>query len=268
MQELRKRYAPSLKPEQVSQLAQCQRPTVTRLENGSKVASAMLIASLLNIYNATPDERDEALRLRQLAAQATAVVEHAADLSPRYLVFRYDEADAVLEQTIDHITVPGIFQIAGYAAALAKAGQPLSRGENWLERAAEERQSRQKLLTRDDPIHVHSLIDEAVLRRLVGGREIMTEQLHRLITLGKLPHITIQVVPYNAGAWGTMTGTATILNYEEGPASVYVDDAAGGESVEGEDDVHSFMELFSQALHVALTPTESMKVIGMVIQEL
>jgi hypothetical protein len=271
MQELRLRQVPAMIPERAAELALCRRETVTRLENGTMLPSPVLLGSLLGVYQATADERAEALRLRKYAAQEPTAVEHAADLPAKYLAFRMDESDAVTERTIDHVTIPGLLQTAGYAGALAEAGRKLNPSVGWEQRAAAERQSRQKLLSNTRPLRLHSLIGESVVLNQVGGAEVMAEQLRHLLAVGAQGNVTVQVVPLSAGAWGTMTGSAIILGFD-GSADhgyVYLDYAAGGESVENEDDVVAFVDLFEHAAtELALTPAQSAKLIKAALKKL
>jgi hypothetical protein len=268
MQALRLRQDPLMIPERAAELALCRRETVTRLENGTKLPSLVLLGSLLSVYGASAEERAEALRLRKYAAQEPAVLEHAGDLPPKYLAFRKDESDAVTERTIDHVTVPGMLQTAGYAAVIAEAARWFNLGIGWEQRAAAERQSRQRLLS--GPLRLHSLIGEAVLHNHVGGTPVMVEQLRHLLTAGAQENVTIQVVPFSAGAWGTMTGSAIILGYDDpdDQGVVYLDYAAGGESVDNAESVAAFTALFEDALRSALTPAASAKLIKAVLRKL
>lgn len=258
MQGLRERQVPRMIPERAAELAMCRRETITRIENGTALPSPVLLGSLLRIYEATEDERAEAVRLRDYAAHDTRVIEYAADLSARYLAFRRDESDAVVERTIDHVVVPGLLQTAGYAAAVAEA---VHRGTGWDQRAAAERRGRQQLLEGSHPLRLHALIGEGALYTRVGGRETMLEQLRHLLTMGERPNITIQIVPQAAGAWGTMSGPAIILDFDDPQddhGSVYLEHAAGGDTVEMKPDVTAIINLFEYAeANLALSPKKS-----------
>lgn len=269
MQVLRERQVPRMIPERAAELAMCRRETITRVENGTALPSPVLLGALLRIYEATDDERAEAVRLREYAAHDTRVIEYAADLSARYLAFRRDESDAVIERTIDHVVVPGLLQTAGYAAAVAEA---VHRGTGWDQRAADERRSRQRLLDGSHPLRLHALIGEGVLHTNVGGLATMREQLRHLLTMGELPNITIQVVPQAVGAWGTMSGPAIILDFDDPQddhGSVYLEHAAGGDTVEMKPDVAAIISLFEYAeANLALSSKESTAAIKAVLTAL
>lgn len=258
MKELRDRYMPGGKPEQVGELALCRRETVSRMEAGTTLPRIHLFAAILGVYPVTEEERAKAHALWKHAQEEDIVVEHAADLPAKYLKFRWDEADAVIERIIQPIAVPGLLQTAGYAAAVGAAGGKLNPREGWEQRAADERQSRQRLLFKDNPLQLHSLIDEAVIRRAVGGPDVMAEQLAHLLAMGERDNVTIQVVSFGAGAYGPMSGPVTILDFQdEDPDIVYLEYPAGGTTVEKPDDVASFIAMFNDVRAVALPPDKS-----------
>lgn len=272
IQGLRERQVPRMIPERAAELAMCRRETITRVENGTALPSPVLLGSLLRIYEATDDERAEAVRLREYAAQDTRMIEHAADLPAHYLAFRRDESDAVEERTMDHVAIPGLLQTAGYAAAVAEAAHWLLRGTDWEQRAASERRSRQRLLEGSHPILLRALIAEGVLYTCVGSPATMVEQLRHLLTMGEQPNVTIQVVPRSVGAWGTFSGPAIILDFDDPRdehGSVYLEHAAGGETVETEQDVTAIVSLFEHAeASLALSPQESAEAIKTALRAL
>ncbi|HEX3785925.1 MAG TPA: helix-turn-helix transcriptional regulator [Pseudonocardiaceae bacterium] len=273
MKALRQRRAPKLIPEQVATLARTTRPTVNRMESGDTLPSVHLLGTILGVYAATEDEREEAIRLWEYANADTTVVEHAADLSPKYLAFRWDESEAVSERTMEPVAIHGLLQTAGYASAIADAAGLFNqnRPADWEQRAADERQARQRLLGKDGPLALHSLIDEGVIRRVVGGADVMAEQLRHLLTVGAQDNVTIQVVPFAAGAYGTMSGPVSILSFAEddGPDLAYLEHAAGGESVENRDDVAAFISTFERiSRNLALPPDQSADLIKGVLDRL
>jgi hypothetical protein len=269
MKDLREQYMPGVKPERVAELARTSRPSVSRMEGGVTLPRFHLFTAILGVYPATEQERERALELWEYADADTTVIEHEDDLRAKYLAFRWDESEAAIERTIDPIAVPGLLQTAGYAAAVGEAGRLLNPREDWEERAADERQSRQRLLDKENPLQLHSLIDEAAIRRTVGGPDVMAEQLAHLLAMGKRNNVTIQVVPFGAGAYGTMSGPVIILGFEdEDPDIGYLEYAAGGTTVEEADDVAAFMAMFNDVQAIALPPKRSAGLIQEVLDQL
>src|SRR5262249_51816811 len=130
------------------------------------------------------------------------------------------------------------------------------------ERYVVARQSRQARLTEGSPypLQLHAVLDEAVIRRRVGGPQVMVEQLQHLLTVCKECSVTIQVVPFGARSYGAMSSGCTIVGYgeeDEDPPVVYLEYAAGGALVENKDDVRRFKDLFTEVVEYALPPAKS-----------
>ncbi|MGQ0839230.1 DUF5753 domain-containing protein [Actinokineospora sp.] len=262
MAALRKRADPELMPERVGNLMEVAMTTITRMESGHQVPNVHLLHAILGLYKVSDAERVEAVRLLKAAKQRVATVEHAADLASTYVDFRRNESEATTERTMESAAIPGMLQTAGYASAIADAAWPFNqkRPAGWENRAADERQGRQRLLTKDNPLQLHAVIDEAVIRRVVGGPAIMAEQLRHLLAASDQPNVTIQIVPFDAGAYGAMSGSAIILGFDDDDdlGTVYLEYAAGGESVENPEDVAAFVTTFDHVSgNVALQPDRS-----------
>jgi hypothetical protein len=263
MQALRKATVPLLRPEDIAPQIRIAATTITRMEGGLTLPGFTLLQALIGIYGVSDKERAEATRLWEHAKQGSTSVENTVDLPTKYRAFRHDESDAVVERALDVVAVPGLLQTAKYAAAIAEAAHRHIRGEGWQLRAADERLSRQRSLEGSHPLRLISVIDESVIRRVIGGPEVMAEQLQYLLSMGARKNITVQVVPFGAGAYGTMSGPVIVLGFEDesDPALAYLEYAAGGETVENPKDVQAFVETFDDIRKVALSPKESAKLI-------
>jgi hypothetical protein len=140
------------------------------------------------------------------------------------------EAEASQMLTYQHV-VPGLFQTERYAEAINRATMigltaMIGLTEDALEQRLEVRMTRQRILTRSAPLEVRALLDEAAIRRLVGGPQVMREQLVRLLEVAEFPHVIVQVIPFSAGGhFGTLVGPFVILNYSHSadPDIVYVE---------------------------------------------
>ncbi|WP_170220679.1 helix-turn-helix domain-containing protein [Amycolatopsis cihanbeyliensis] len=272
MEALRERVEPRLIPERVAELLETSRTTVSRLESGNQRVNLHLLHALLGLYGATEEERAEAVSLWRAARQDTTVVEYQADLHAKYVAFRRDERDAVAEYDLELSTVPGQLQTTAYAAAIAAAAHRFNvrRGPDWEERATAERLDRQRLLEGPSPLRLHVLLGEGVIGTVVGGPAVMAEQLRHLLEMGERDNITIQIVPFTAGAVGTMSGPAIVLEFDdpEDPYSVYLESAAGGDLVDNDQDVAAFLGAFEDTVAVALPAAESAARIQAALDEL
>ena len=159
--------------------------------------------------------------------------------------------------------VPGLLQTEDYARAILETNTDASPDD--VEHRLQHRLSRQALLTRDNPIHFWTILDEDVLRRPVGGAEVMHAQLARLAEAAKLSTVTVQVVPRAVGAHGGMCSSFMVLDFAEnaGPPAVFVEMAlTGGLRSSQPAEVSRFDRLWEQLRTLALNPTKSVKLIN------
>lgn len=262
MQALRKDAVPVLRPEDIAPQFRIAATTITRMEGGLTLPGFTLLQALLGLYGVSDQQRAEATRLWEHAKQGSTSVENAADLPTKYRAFRHDESDAVVERALSVVAVPGLLQTAKYAATIGEASRRHHRPEGWELRASAERQARQRLLEGANPLRLYAVMDESVIRRVVGGRAVMAEQLEHLLAAGARKNVTIQVVPFGAGAYGPMSGPVIILSFQDDPDLAYLEYAAGGETVENARDVQAFVETFEEVRRkVALSPKESAELI-------
>jgi hypothetical protein len=210
----------------------------------------------MNLFGASQDDQSTAFRLWEAANEEPPPIRLPTGTTKdfRRLVNAEREADA--ERVLSTSTVPGLLQTEAYARALMSAGKQLHHAGR-MDAVVATRLSRQKRLAGLEPLKVHALMDESVLARTVGGREVMAAQLEHLLTLA--PKITVQVIPFDAGAYGLMAGDCMIITYPEPDETpgVYLDYLTGGAWVDDGDDVSRFTTMFEDALAMALSPADT-----------
>lgn len=140
------------------------------------------------------------------------------------------EAAATSLRWYEHALVPGLLQTEDYARAVLSTRPNTS--EDVIEELVAARMRRQDVLDRDEPPLLWVLIDEGVLRRQVGSAEVMHDQFVHLAEMSRRPNITIQVVPYSAGAHSGLLGSFVIADLDDSPPIAYLETAAEGETVE------------------------------------
>lgn len=148
------------------------------------------------------------------------------------------ERAVVIRQYAAHV-VPGLLQIEPYARAVLSVGLTLGSEEQLEERVAV-RLGRQKRLGAPDRPELWVILDEAVLRRPVGGRAVMREQLERLLETVKGRHITVQVLPFVQGEHDVMGGSLTVLTMPDGLEVAYTEGAHYGQLIEDPDEVRRY----------------------------
>jgi hypothetical protein len=158
--------------------------------------------------------------------------------------------------------IPGLLQTPGYVRALHEAALE-SYPPGRVDEAVEVRLKRQRVLTRDPPLQLSVVLDEAALHRAVGGPAIMGEQLDRLISAGKLPNVTICVIPFDAGAHPAMDSLFEILDFGQTAAQVvYVEGLMGYIYLDRAQDISRYARVFDRLRAVALTPEGSAQLIA------
>jgi transcriptional regulator with XRE-family HTH domain len=134
-----------------------------------------------------------------------------------------NEAEATVIMGYQPMLIFGLLQVEGYVRALACAGTT----PDLADEIVAERLRRQTILERGRPPRLLIVLDEAAIRRPVGGPEVMREQLDRLRQLAARPNITIQVVPASTAAYAGLSAGFTLMCFEEGPDVAYQDGVGG-----------------------------------------
>ena len=169
------------------------------------------------------------------------------------------EDEAVSENHFSCVYIPGLLQTRAYSTALQRANEvPLKPTE--IERLVDIRMKRQEILTRPKPMRLWAILDESVIRRIVGSPGDMREQLDRLLEANESPHITLQVLPFSQGAHAAALGSFVIIGGPQ-PALdvVYVDIHTGSLFLEKEEELERYRVAFeylrAQALDMEASST-------------
>lgn len=259
--ELRRlREAADLTIDEVGEKLECSASKVSRIETGHVGVTPRDARDMLELYGLTGDEREA---LVQLAREARKPGWWHAYKEVFTGTFVGLEADASSLQAFQALLVPGLLQTETYARAVIRAMRP-DADESDIQRRVAARTARQQLLSDPNPPAYWAVIDEAVLHRVVGGADVMAKQANRLLELAQLPHVTIQVVPFGAGAHPGMEGPFLILGFPEqaDPDVVYVDSTSGGFFLELTPDVERYSLMFDHLRAAALKPDDSIDLVA------
>lgn len=232
----------------------CSAAKISRIETGGRGVSARDVRDLCGIYRVDPAERDHLMALVKESKQQTWWQEYDVPYKP----FIGLEAAAASIHHYESSVVPGLLQTEAYARALTEGMVPRLESDS-IAQAVEARLIRQRILTREDPTQLHTIIDEAALRRVVGGREVMHGQLDDLVKRAALPNVTVQLIPFEAGAHPGQSSTFMILDFVEPTVSdvVYIEGLIGNVYLERSSDLERYTEVFEDLQAVALSPAES-----------
>jgi transcriptional regulator with XRE-family HTH domain len=187
---------------------------ISRMEHGRVGFKERDIADLLTLYGVgSGDEREALLNLAR-EASTPGWWQAYTDILPHWVEPYFGlEAAAASIREYELQFIPGLLQIEDYARAVIRLGNLPSEEE--VIRRAQARMSRQEVLAREDAPKVWAVLDEGALRRVIGGPDVMRAQLEHLIELCEHPAVTLQILPFSAGAHRAMGGPFTILRYTE-----------------------------------------------------
>jgi transcriptional regulator with XRE-family HTH domain len=228
------------------------------------------VVMLLDVYEETDPQQQASLLAMVRAGASKEWWEGRRALPPKFGSYLGLESVAATLQAYETTLVNGLLQTPDYARALLRAGHPELLAHE-IDRLAELRMRRQEILTRADPPPptLWSVMDQAVLRRPVGGRETMHAQLQRLIERSELPNITLLVMPDDLGAHAGLDGPFAIFQFETGARPVvYVESQAGNLYLEKDDDLRRCQQTMNHILAAAPGPEQSLALIRQAAKEM
>jgi len=153
-------------------------------------------------------------------------------------------------------TVPALLQTEQYARALISSGRPMD-SEDEIEHLVATRIKRQEVISGEDPPLLWYVLDESVVRHVVGGPRVMRAQLDRLLEASTGPGIVLQVLPYEADNHAGTDGPISLYEFAESPSVCYTECYGGGRIVESREEVADLMTVISLIRAAALSERES-----------
>jgi hypothetical protein len=265
----RLREAAGVTPEAAGYEIRASRSKVSRMENGRVGFKERDVADLLTLYGIT----DEQMRVGMLSLvrQANAPgwwSKYGDVLSDWFEAYLGLEMAASVIRSFELQFVHGLFQTEAYARAVTLLGHTAA-SEEEIDRRVSLRLKRQDLLTRPKPPQMWSVIDEAALRRPVGGRAVMRSQLNRLIEVARLRHVTVQVVPFGCGGHAAAGGSFSVLRYAEPevPDVVYIEQLTSALYLDKREDVDHYLEVMNKLSAEALTPAHTARLLAEIVRE-
>jgi hypothetical protein len=234
--------------EQAADAIRGSRSKISRMEHGRVSFKERDITDLLTLYAVT--SRSERAGLLALAREADGPGwwQGYADILPNWLepYFALEAAASVI-RTYELQFIPGLLQTEDYARAVIRLGNPGS--EEDVARHTEIRMSRQDILQREDPPHLWAVVDEGILRRPIGGKMVLREQVRHLITMAEHPAVTLQILPFQAGVQPTM-GAFTLLRFAEPDLRdvVHIEHLASALYIDRATDVAGYLDAMDQLI--------------------
>lgn len=249
-------------------LLDCSQAKVSKIESGQLGMRTVELRAVLEYLDVPTEEWEPLLTLAKESNQRGLWRKNDDVVTTKFATYVALEAEAVDIRMYQTEVVPGLLQTEEYARTVNQATR-------WregidLDRDTEVRMERQgRVLTGELKLWV--ILNEAAIRRVVGGEQVMRGQLQHLLELGHQPHITLQVLPFSSGAHPAMTGPFEIARFADrklDPDVVYLENQTGGLFMEDPAESSRYNLTFESLIGHAYDPGRSAKLIGRVIDEL
>lgn len=243
---------------------------ISRMELGRVSFKERDVADLLTLYGVT--DTTDRTTLLDLAREANTPGwwHRYSDLLPTWFsAYVGLEAASALIRTYEVQFVPGLLQTEDYARAVILLGHRTAPPEE-IERRVKLRTNRQHLLTKPDPPRLWAVVDEAALRRPIGGPDTMRTQLEALINATKLPNIKLQIIPFQYGGHAAAGGAYTILRFAETdlPDIVYVEQLTSALYLDKREDIDHYAETMDRLCIEAEPHTTTTETLTKILHEL
>ncbi|MFE4373994.1 helix-turn-helix domain-containing protein [Streptomyces sp. NPDC056835] len=267
-QELRRlRELKGMTAEEVAERLLVSQSKISRLENGRRSISQRDVRDLCGVYE-VEDQRivDSLMQMAKDSRQQGWW--HAFGDIP-YSVYIGLETDAASLRVYEPQVVPGLLQTRPYAEALINGALPESPALDVEKRVGVRLRRQDRINTPDDPLRLWAVVDEAALRRRVGDRQLMREQLEHLVEQSQLPHVTVQVLPFDMGAHPGITGHYAILEFPDASDSsvVYIEGVTSDLYLEKANDVQRYSVMYEHLRAQALNADQTRQFIADIAKE-
>jgi transcriptional regulator with XRE-family HTH domain len=244
-----------LKREEAARVLHVAPATIRRMETAEVTLKIPYLQVLLDAYGVDEEEAEAFLRLAE-DANKPGWWQRYHDILPNWFSMYVSlEGAAGLIRSYEPHFVPGLLQTEDYARGVLKAGAVGQAQPEDIERHVALRMQRQELLTRDDAPRLWAVMDETVLRRQVGGPEVMRTQVDKLLEIAELPQVTLQIAPFDAGPHAGTYGPFVLFRFavSELPDMVYSEYLTGAVYLDSRAEVATHLEVMDRMAASAAT---------------
>jgi transcriptional regulator with XRE-family HTH domain len=243
---------------------------ISRFETGHTSVPMTVFVKLLDLYGVDGEERESLGVLARRARQRGWWHKFGDVLPAGFDTYVGFESEATELRNYECQIVPGLLQTERYAEAIMRA-EPRPATEDEVARRVEARMARKAILNRDRPAHLYAVLDEAVLRRAVGGREVMYGQVNHLLTESGRRNIMIQVLPFGVGAHAAMFGAFMLLSLDLSESALseyaYIEHRTGSLMLDKRQETAVYRSCFDELRAEALDQDKSRNVLESIADE-
>ncbi|MEO3750450.1 helix-turn-helix transcriptional regulator [Streptomyces sp. B6B3] len=259
-QELRRlREDRGMTAEEVADRLLVSQSKISRLENGRRSISPRDVRDLCGVYEVQDKKLVESLMQMARESRQQGWWHAFAELTPSYSVYIGLETDASSLRVYEPQVVPGLLQTPDYATAVISGALPEIGEEDVNSRVQVRMRRQQRLREERNPLRLWAVVDEAALRRTVGSPAVMAEQLEALAEYSRLPHVTLQVMPFSAGAHPGVNGQYAIMEFPDAGDStvIYLEGGTSDLYLEKGHDVQHYSVMYEHLRAQALSPQQT-----------
>ncbi|MFF9705134.1 helix-turn-helix domain-containing protein [Streptomyces griseofuscus] len=261
-QELRKlREQKSMTAEEVAERLLVSQSKISRLENGRRSISQRDVRDLCGVYEVEDQRVVDSLMEMARDSRQQGWWHTFGDIP--YSVYIGLETDAESLRVYEPQIVTGLLQTPAYAEALVRGALPETSAAEIEKRVGVRMRRQERITTENDPLRLWIVLDEAALHRVVGGKHVMREQLEHLLKLSELPHVTVQVMPFEVGAHPGLNGQYAILEFADAADSsvVYLEGVTSDLYLEKAQDVQKYAVMYEHLRAQSLSVEASRQLI-------
>ncbi|MFJ2304257.1 helix-turn-helix domain-containing protein [Streptomyces sp. NPDC087787] len=267
-QELRKlRENKGLTAEEVAERLLVSQSKISRLENGRRSISQRDVRDLCGVYEVEDHRIVDSLMQMAKDSRQQGWWHSFGDIP--YSVYIGLETDAASLRIYDPQVVPGLLQTRQYAEALIAGALPETAPADIEKRVQVRMRRQERISAAENPLRLWTVLDEAALRRVVGSPALMREQLEHLVEQTRLPHVTVQVIPFEMGAHPGLNGQYAILEFPDTADSsvVYIEGVTSDLYLEKANDVQKYSVMYEHLRAQALNVEQSRQFIANIAKE-
>lgn len=239
---------------QVAESLLISQPKISLMENGRRLVKPRDVRDLCRLYGVQDQWLvDQLMRLARESGQQGWWNAYGDIPYGAYIGL---ETEAAAIRCFEPLVIPGLLQTPAYARAVIAGTIPQAAAEQAAMRLQVRLRRQRRLATPENPLRLWAVLDESALRRLVGSREVMREQLEHLTDLGAQPHITLQVLPHDVGAHPGVSGQFALLEFADATdvSVVYLERFTSDLYLEKRSDVRLYSDMYAHLQAQALSP--------------
>ncbi|MEU8125351.1 helix-turn-helix transcriptional regulator [Spirillospora sp. NPDC049024] len=253
-EELRRmRQRAKLSQSQLANALGCTPQWICQLEKADKTVSEQTALDLDTYFKTDGWDHDEG-HFQRIHKTIRRAGRHRV-LRPGFKTYLEYEPKAIGIRCFAAQILPGLLQIENYARAIMDPSEPVET----LDARVASRMERQTLLTREKPAMAAFILDESVFRRPVGGAEVMRKQIDHLISMARLPHVQLLIMPFERITPEALSGGLILLSFEKDADLVYIESGAIGQLIDDKDEVFMTGVYLNRMMGDALSRLETIE---------